>query len=243
MVYKNIWFTNVFKKMVYLEYLVKIMDEDEINYRTLRKIQEMEKNASVLNELKTGFYQDLATYLDNLNKRVESESSSQKQILLKDEIENIKKITTNIYEQREKKIVLAAVSKARGGNPNSENMLDDEKQLFDLILETINDSRKKILKQDIKKDENKKVSTIKPEKTEGEPKAQHQNPNKIVHIKENLPEFIGTDTKKYNLRKNDVITLPDNMSKMLSKKGAAEEIKESVIPKVKKCQRTNNLLE
>ena len=202
------------------------MEEDEINYRTLRKIQEMEKNTPVLNELKTGFYQDLAAYLNNLNKRTESESSSQKQILLKDEIENIKKIATSIYEQREKKIVLAAVSKARGGNPNQENMLDNEKQLFDLILATINDSRRKILKQDIKKDEDNKVITTKPEKSKGEPEIQNQNSNKIVHIKENIPEFIGTDTKKYNLHKNDVITLPEDMSKMLSKKGAAEEVKE-----------------
>ena len=82
------------------------------------------------------------------------------------------------------------------------------------------------LKQDIKNDEDKKVITTKTEKSKEEHEIQNQNSNKIVHIKENIPEFIGTDTKKYNLRKNDVITLPEDMSKMLSKKGAAEEVKE-----------------
>ena len=77
------------------------MDEDEINYRTLRKIQQMEKNSPVLTELKPDFYNALSEYLENLNNSLERETSSQKQILLKDEIQNTKKIATNIYEQRD----------------------------------------------------------------------------------------------------------------------------------------------
>jgi DNA replication initiation complex subunit (GINS family) len=200
--------------------------DDEINYKVLRKIQEMEKNSSVLNELKTGFYKDLGAYLNNLNKRIKSESSTQKQLLLKDEIESIKKIAKNIYEQREKKIVLAAVSKARGGNPDQKNFLENEKKLFDLILETINDSRTKIFNDNYEKDGNRKQNPQKPDKNNEENNVQKQNPNKIVYIKENIPEFIGTDTKKYNLRKNDVITISDDMSKTLLKRDVAEEIKQ-----------------
>ena len=94
------------------------MEDDEINYRTLRKIQQMEKNSPTLTDLRPDFYENLSEYLKNLDNRFECESSSQKQMLLKDEMQNTKKIATSIYEQREKKVLLAAITKARGGNPD-----------------------------------------------------------------------------------------------------------------------------
>jgi len=104
------------------------MDEDEINYRVLREIQQMEKNTSALTKLKNSFYSDVSDYLKKLEERVNTESSPQKLSLLKDEMQNIRKIVKSIYEQREKKVLLAAVSKARSGNPNLENMVDVEKK-------------------------------------------------------------------------------------------------------------------
>ena len=77
---------------------------EEINYRTLRKIQQMEKNSSILTDLDNDFYKNLEKYLLDLNNRLESESDEHKKKLLNEEIENTKKIITSIYEQREKKI-------------------------------------------------------------------------------------------------------------------------------------------
>jgi len=199
------------------------MEEDEINYRTLRKTQQMEKNSPVLTELKTDFYNVLSEYLKNLNNRLERETSSQKQILLKDEIQNTKKIATNIYEQREKKILLAVISKARGGNPDLKNMIDVEKNLFDPVLNLMLDSRKKILEIKTKENKSNNTKTVEPkEKTE----EKQENSNPIVRVTQDIPEFIGTDEKKYNLRNNDVVSLPKDMSDMLSKRGVVEKIKE-----------------
>lgn len=199
------------------------MEEDEINYRTLRKTQQMEKNSPVLTELKTDFYNVLSEYLKNLNNRLERETSSQKQILLKDEIQNTKKIATNIYEQREKKILLAVISKARGGNPDLKNMIDVEKNLFDPVLNLMLDSRKKILEIKTKENKSNNTKTVEPkEKTE----EKQENSNPIVRVTQDNPEFIGTDEKKYNLRNNDVVSLPKDMSDMLSKRGVVEKIKE-----------------
>lgn len=199
------------------------MEEDEINYRTLRKIQQMEKNSPVLTELKTDFYNALSEYLKNLNNRLERETSSQKQILLKDEIQNTKKIAINIYEQREKKILLAVISKARGGNPDLKNMIDVEKNLFDPVLNLMLDSRKKILENETKENISNNTKTVEPkEKTE----EKQENSNSIVRVTKDIPEFIGTDEKKYNLRNNDVVSLPEDMSDMLSKRGVVEKVKQ-----------------
>jgi len=194
------------------------MEEDEINYRTLRKIQQMEKNSPVLTELKPDFYNALSEYLENLNNRLERETSSQKQILLKDEIQNTKKIATNIYEQREKKILLAVISKARGGNPDLKNMVDVEKNLFEPVLELTLESRKKILEIETRENKSNDAKTVEPKKEE--------NSNHIVRVTQDIPEFIGTDEKKYNLRNNDVISLPEDMSEMLSKRGVVKKIKQ-----------------
>ena len=102
------------------------MDTSEINYRTLRKNQQIEKETPVLSEIGSNFYTVLSGYLKDLDERLGKESSPQKHSLLKDEIQNTKKIAVNIYEQREKKIILAVISKARGGSPDLKNLTNVE---------------------------------------------------------------------------------------------------------------------
>ena len=202
------------------------MEEDEINYRVFRKIQETEKNSPVLTELELNFYNTLSEYLENLKNRLESETSPQKQALLKDEILNTKKIAINIYEQREKKILLAVASKARGGNPELKNMIDIEKDLFDSIFNLMLKSRKDLLEKETKENKSNDRKVVEP-KVEEKTEEIQKNSNPIVRIIQDIPEFIGTDEKKYNLRNNDVISLPENMSDMLSKRGVAKKIKKS----------------
>lgn len=202
------------------------MDE-EINYRTLRKIQEIEKNSPVLSKLKPDFYKAFIGYLKILNKRLDLEKSSQKQILIRDEIENIKKIGINIYENREKKILLAAISKARGGNPDLKNIIQEEKILFDSVYDLLLKLRKSALEIEKlpEEKENKDIKLDETSVTKNKTEEIQKNLNPIIRITQDIPEFVGTDRKKYNLRKNDIISLEDNMSNMLIKKGAAEKIK------------------
>ena len=200
------------------------MEADGINYRNLRKIQEMEKNSPVLTEIENNFYVELKKYMENLDNRLKGESSAQKQTLLKDEVLNTKKISKNIYEQREKKILLAAVSKARGGNPDLKNMIEIEKNLFNSILNLMEKSRKDLFEEDLGEDipvEPKKNET----KEEPKPALNESNNNPIIRVIEDIPEFVGTNEKKYNLRKNDILSIPQDMSEMLSKRGVVEKIK------------------
>ena len=201
------------------------MDEDEISYKNLRKIQQMEKNSPVLTGLKSGFYNELFEYLENLDGRLGKESSSQKQMFMRDEIQNTKKIATNIYEQREKKILLAAVSKARSGNPDRKNMLDVEKNLFDAVLGLLLQSREWFLENKTKKNENVTNSEKTESKKENIVEEKQENSNPVLLVTKGIPEFIGTDTKRYNLRKDDIVSMPENMSDMLLKRNVAEKIK------------------
>lgn len=215
------------------------MEEEKINYRALRKIQETEKNSPILTGIASDFYENLNDLIENLNNRLEKETAQQKQMLLNEEIQNTKKIAASIYEQREKKILLAAISKARGGNPELKNMIEGEKELYDSVVEIMLVSRQKFLEK--KKEEEKEIETIRDneEKTEEisiqqskiiekeEPedtKIEQKNKNPIVRIIKDIPEFIGTDEKKYSLKNNDVLSLPEDMVEMLLKRGVAERI-------------------
>jgi DNA replication initiation complex subunit (GINS family) len=195
------------------------MDDKEINYKVLRKIQQMEKNSPILTKIEYNFYYELSKYLKYLNDRYKKEESSQKKILLEDEIRNTNKIMLNIYELREKKILLATVAKARGGNPNLENLVDIEKKLYDSILQMLLQHRNKFLDNKSIENNEETTSTVK------EKKIKQVKNNSIIMIKEDIPEFIGTDMKKYNLRKGDIISLPKDMGDTLVKRDVVKEIK------------------
>lgn len=198
------------------------MDKDEINYKTLRKIQQIEEKTSILSKINSEIYLNFSKYINNLNLRFENEKNEQRKIILKNEINNTKKIIKNIYDQREKKILLTIMSKVRGGDPNLKNLIKSEKILFESILEIVISMRQQIIENKIvKKDRSNNKKSNKKKKDD---KIINDN-NKIFLVKENIPEFIGTDTRRYNLRKNDIITLPKNTSKLLLKRQMAKEIK------------------
>ena len=102
----------------------------DLIYKDLRKIQLMEEKTSSLSKIKQGFYSDIsALYWNDCGIPAE-------------EVQNAKRIATEIYFLREKKIIYASLSKARGGTPDLKNMLDEEKILFDSIFEMLMQSRK-----------------------------------------------------------------------------------------------------
>lgn len=195
------------------------MDEDDISYKALRKIQQQEKTLPLLTRIDQNFYKKFSEYLKNLQRIAENEENSQRIQLFNDEIQNTKNIALNIYELREKKIVQAALSKVRGGKPDLKNLLEIEKKLFDSLVEQIIVSRKELLEQKIEK----KIKTKSTQVT-GE-KERKNNTNAIVQVTQDTPEFVGTDMKTYSLRKNDILTLPEEMSNPLLKRGVVKQIK------------------
>ncbi len=195
------------------------MDQEDINYKTLRKIQQQEKTFPLLTKIDRNFYQKFSEYLKNLQRIAEKEENSQKIKLFDDEIQNTKKIAFNIYELREKKIIQAALSKVRGGKPDLKNLLEIEKRLYDSLVKQIIVSREEILEQKLEKKTDVKSA---PETGKKEKKS---NTNAIVRVTQDTPEFVGTNMKTYSLRKDDVLTLPKEMSEPLLKRGVVEQIK------------------
>jgi len=198
------------------------MDEhEEINYKTLRKLQQAEQSSSILTKITANFYQDLSNYIRNIEQSVEHETNKLKVKLFTDEAENTKKIANSIYELREKKIVQAALATARGATPDLKNLLDMEKKLYNVLVEQIAASRKEIFEEPTDRNQIKQPT---PQPVTVEPK-RDQNTNPIVRVVEDTPEFIGSDEKTYSLRKEDVLSLPPEMTTPLLKKGVVKQVK------------------
>lgn len=194
------------------------MEDNEISYKILRQIHQLEKTSPFLTKIHTNFYLKLAEYLKNLKSVIEQEEDSQKIKLFNDEIKNTEKLALSIYEFREKKIVQAALSKVRGGKPDLKNILDREKRLYESLIEQIMLTRKKIL-------EEKSVEKGKNGAKNREKNKRETNNNPMVRVIEDIPEFIGTDMKTYALRKDDIVSLPKQMSELLVKRNVVKQIK------------------
>ena len=112
------------------------MKVDDTAYMTFRKIQLEEEKSPLLTKIEQMFYSKLSELQENPSNMTEKE------------IQNIEKIFIGICETREKKIVQAALSKARGGKPDLKNMLDVERKLFDSTLDVLMQTRIKLFGKD-----------------------------------------------------------------------------------------------
>lgn len=197
------------------------MDEQEqISYKTLRKLQQAEQASSVLTRINLNFYQDLSMYMKTLEQSIEHEKNPLKVKLFNDEIQNTKKIANNIYELREKKIVQGALATARGANLDLSNFLEVEKKLYHSLVEQIKLTRAGIFEQPVHQPQ-----TSQPAAPTVSQVTRELNTNPIVRVLEDTPEFIGTDGKTYLLQKEDVLTLPGDMNEPLVKKKVVKQIK------------------
>jgi len=194
------------------------MDENEIGYKILRKIQQLEKTSPLLTKINANFYIKLTKYLKNLESVIKQEDNSQKIKLFNDEIKNTEKLALSIYEFREKKIVQGALSKVRGGKPDLKNILDVERKLFETLVEQIIHTRQVILEGKSPEVSNGGIKNL-------EKREKKTNNNHIVRVLEDIPEFVGTDMKTYSLRKDDVLTVSKQMIKPLLKRGVVKQIK------------------
>ena len=183
--------------------------EETISYKHLREIHQKEKNSPLICKIDDDFYQRLKEYFENLEDEYSSikDKSSPKAKLLRDEIENAKRIAESIYEQREKKIVQAALVERKGGRPNIDNLTSSEKKLFESITRDLKEGYKSIFCS----------------KNSTEREKEDKEENILVKINQDIPEFVDSDGNKYNLKKEDIVTLPKEIANALIKREVAEK--------------------
>jgi DNA replication factor GINS len=207
--------------------------EISITYETLFELLRREKNRDELQNLNATFYHDLVEYLATKNQLMQKKMSEiedasgleSRRILI--QMDNTSKIIRELYERREKKIILLALNKARTGSSliDASTLLDEEKKLFMDLQDVLQNSRQGILCNLL----NAKLPDIcpKPVQTEEEAKDETKDETRMVRFILSVPKFVGSELETYGpFETDDVARLPSEIASILINKGRAEEINE-----------------
>jgi DNA replication initiation complex subunit (GINS family) len=196
---------------------------DIITYETIRNAHRAEKEDE-LQKLPEGFFESVRSWFKVKERQKDTTS------LL--EVENAKKLLEDVINRRQKKIVLAALSTIRGQLPPS-GLNDEERKFFDEIVNTLklfkNFMNEKFRSFDDIAEERieeakKSVEEMKPVEDVSQTIVK-PNGKILVKILADLPRFTGSDMQPYGpLKVGDIITLPDEIGKLLITRKVAENI-------------------
>ncbi len=193
----------------------------KITYDTLFEILRREKDRKDLQELDPDFFINVSAYfkdkkeiLDKIDDYSEEEADR-----IKTQIQNAKRLVREIYNTREKKIVEKAIIKARTKSDiiTTENMLDEEKELFSRLVELLSTVRESVLNK-LLKGKMVKLKKAKP---------QEKNNRILVRFLAQIPEFVGIDGETYGpFNPDEIAVLPEKIANILINTEKAEQIKE-----------------
>jgi len=219
--------------------MASAMAGEEVNFERVTKIYREESSKKVLSRLEPDFYGKLATYVRALEAKAAEEvlkgPNSTKAMLLQDELRKVLKKREQIVQYRQRKIALLAASKANGGEADVTGLATPEAELFDRLLATLSQAREVAFGAPPAPALAPPPSTPPapaPAAAGATPAPAFQRladpPRKIappapkdlvvVHVLEDVPAFAGIDAQ-YTLKKEDVVTLPRALAKVLMDRG------------------------
>ena len=123
-----------------------------MNLDELQSIQSRERQATSLQELRPTFYQDAGEFIcelvrerDRAAERADDPFSSPEVRRLTDDIETAKSTVEALYERRIGKVVKSASIAAAGMPADDEGLTEEERQLFDTLVDRIERNRDHVL--------------------------------------------------------------------------------------------------
>lgn len=192
------------------------MDE-EISFRRVTRIYREESSRRSLTPLEPDFFEKLNLYLDDLESRLKEQQKeggqSKTATLLRDEHQKACRKRDQIFRLRSRKIAILAASRAGGASVDLGPLARPEIAMFEAIGELITDARAGI------------YGTGKPEPACETPRREASAPsrNVIIRVLEDIPSFAGVEGN-YDLKKEDVTSLPRQVAEVLVKQGKVQEI-------------------
>ncbi|ODS40679.1 MAG: hypothetical protein A7315_02370 [Candidatus Altiarchaeales archaeon WOR_SM1_79] len=230
-------------------------EHEDFGFETITQVYREENKSTTLSKLPANFYQNLNEYLEKLRdsymEERENDPLSPKTMMLEDEYNKAQKRAFQIYEYRERKIVLLALQAANGGEPNLKSMTENERIAFDNLLDTLQKNRSFIMMKNAMNScksksflgSEEKISEVhvKEEKKEAEELRVEENikvqknskpsiagieqKNPVLLILEDIPSF-ETNERTFNLKKDEAISLSKEYAKILCKHKKARMIKD-----------------
>ncbi len=217
------------------------MADEEVNFERVTKVYREESSKKSLARLEPEFYGKLVAYLRGLETRATEEvgkaPNSPKAMLLQDELRKVGKKREQIFQYRMRKIAILAAAKASGGEADVAGLATPEVALFGGLVQILTRIREEAFGA-----EPPMTAARAPQLTSAAPKGVPSSPAfqrlaeppkkiappaakdlVVVHVLEDIPPFAGIDAM-YRLRKEDVVTLPRAIAKVLIDRGKVRVI-------------------
>jgi len=219
------------------------MADETVDFERVTKVYREESSKKTLSRLEPDFYGKLAVYLKGLERKateaVAKSPNSPQAMLLQDELRKVLKKRDQIFQYRERKIALLASLRASGGEADISGLATPEAELFDRLVGLLKQAREVAFGAAMAPAPGPATATPSPPPpvpAAASPAAPPtpvfqrlaEPPKKIappapkdlvvVHVLEDIPSFAGIDAK-YTLKKEDVVTLPRAIAKVLIDRG------------------------
>ncbi|MAG15832.1 hypothetical protein CMO88_02115 [Candidatus Woesearchaeota archaeon] len=199
------------------------MDKITVTYDSIFEILMREKSKEELQKLSPEFFKDLVKYVSDKRKSASSEATDTFSLEEKEraskQLQNIKRMMTELYERREKKIMNMSMIRSRTGADiiDTTPLLSEEKMFFDAIVAQLDYYRNSILF---------KLLNAQPMSAEEKPEIPETKKNtKLIRFLHDVPKFVGKELEVYGpFVEEDMANIPSEMADILIKKGRAEEV-------------------
>ncbi len=220
------------------------MAEKIFQLQTLLNALEDEKSSKTLGHLEPGFYPQLREYLNDLEARIEDMgvSTSGDNERLRREFIKAKNIADRLFTLRIKKIALSALHHFSGVDKvKLDKMTDRESEFFNdmkVLLKNVKEEvfyggyRRSAPEEDTDQEVRVEEKTVEKEAPKSKSREKEVIPGKnvdvdagevLIHVIEDMPAFIDIETT-YDLKKEDVVTLREDIANVLISKGKARKV-------------------
>ena len=204
-----------------------------LTYEKLFDITRKEKNTEELQQLEKDFFDNLIEYLNDKKNILSKEkqaslfSKSEKEMTAK-QLENIKKLITELTMRREQKLMNLAIIKSRTKSSliDTSSLLEEEKILFKNMVAQLDEYKDKVLFKILSGANPEKLSQTSSSSQENSvASTQTQSQNVKIEATDEIPKFIGKEMEAYGpFQKGQSALLPFDVANILIKKGRAKKI-------------------
>ncbi len=188
-----------------------------MNYERVRELQRKERNVSNIVELDDTFYSELAGFVkDSTEDQMQTNSADAFR-----ELENVMRLSRDLFDKREQKILLRAMRSVRTGELDDSHMTPEEKRLYCDLCSNLNTHRSffnKVLLGDYTENNGGTCAE------EQETLIKERSPNiTLARVRKAVPRFVGSDSNEYGpFAAGDVIKLPKKEADFLSQQNLVE---------------------
>ena len=195
-----------------------------MNLEDLRLIQANERRSQGLQALERDFYEGASTYINELEDS-KRRADDARVAMIDNELQSARRVIDDIFKRRLGKIVKMASTRAFGLDIHPEGATQEEQKIFEQLVSSIQEGKSEILGVILQPKEMKKTEkTSKRTESSLLKRADIGKESTIVKVLKDIPTFMGTDGRSYQLSEEDVVVLPKANAKALCDRRVAVAI-------------------